>query len=138
MTAKIIDGKALATKVRNEVRKAVLELNKINITPGLATIIVGNDPASSIYVKNKGKSAKEVGIKSLQYSLPESISEDELLKLINGLNLNKDVDGILVQLPLPKKINSEIILNFVSSEQLILISCVEKVLGKFFKKSSKV
>ena len=114
MTAKIIDGKALATKVRNEVSKAVLELNKINITPGLATIIVGNNPASSIYVKNKGKSAKEVGIKSLQYTLPESVSEDELLKLINGLNLNKDIDGILVQLPLPKKINTEIILNAIN------------------------
>ena len=113
MAAKIIDGKALATKVRKEVSKAVLALNKKNITPGLATIIVGNNPASSIYVKNKGKSAKEVGIKSLQYTLPESVSEDELLKLINGLNLNKDVDGILVQLPLPKKINSEIILNAI-------------------------
>ena len=113
MAAKIIDGKALATKVRKEVSKAVLALNKKNITPGLATIIVGNNPASSIYVKNKGKSAKEVGIKSLQYSLPESVSEDELLKLINGLNVNKDVDGILVQLPLPKKINSEIILNAI-------------------------
>ena len=74
MTAEIIDGKALATKVRNEVSKAVLELNKKGITPGLATVIVGNDAASSIYVKNKGKSAKEVGIKSLQYSLAESVS----------------------------------------------------------------
>ncbi|MAC40582.1 MAG: bifunctional methylenetetrahydrofolate dehydrogenase/methenyltetrahydrofolate cyclohydrolase [Pelagibacterales bacterium] len=114
MAAKIIDGKALATKVRKEVSKAVLALNKKNIIPGLATIIVGNNPASSIYVKNKGKSAKEVGIKSLQYTLPESVSEDELLKLINGLNLNKDIDGILVQLPLPKKINTEIILNAIN------------------------
>ncbi|HIG08403.1 MAG TPA: bifunctional methylenetetrahydrofolate dehydrogenase/methenyltetrahydrofolate cyclohydrolase FolD [Alphaproteobacteria bacterium] len=113
MTAKIIDGKALATKVRNEVSKAVLELNKKGITPGLATVIVGNDAASSIYVTNKGKSAKEVGIKSLQYSLAESVSENELLKLINELNLNKDVDGILVQLPLPKQINSEVILDSI-------------------------
>ena len=75
MTAEIIDGKALATKVRNEVSKAVLELNKKGITPGLATVIVGNDAASSIYVKNKRKSAKEVGIKSLQYSLAESVSD---------------------------------------------------------------
>ena len=113
MTAEIIDGKALATKVRNEVSKAVLALNKKGITPGLATIIVGTDAASSLYVKNKGKSAKEVGIKSLQYSLAESVSENEILKLINELNLNKDVDGILVQLPLPKQINSEVILDSI-------------------------
>jgi methylenetetrahydrofolate dehydrogenase (NADP+)/methenyltetrahydrofolate cyclohydrolase len=113
MTAKIIDGKALATKVRNEVSKAVLELNKEGITPGLATVIVGNDPASTVYVKNKGKFAKEVGIKSLQYSLPESVSQEDLLKLINDLNLNNDVDGILVQLPLPKQIKSEIILDAI-------------------------
>ena len=113
MSAKIIDGNVLATKVRNEVSKAVLELTKKNITPGLATVIVGNDVASSVYVKNKGKSAKEVGIKSFQYSLSEFVTENELLKLINDLNLNKDIDGILVQLPLPKKINSEIILNAV-------------------------
>jgi len=113
MSAKIIDGKVLATKVRNEVSKAVLELTKKNITPGLATVIVGNDAASSVYVKNKGKFAKEVGIKSFQYSLSEFVTENELLKLINDLNLNKDIDGILVQLPLPKKINSEIILNAV-------------------------
>ena len=113
MSAKIIDGNVLATKVRNEVSKAVLELTKKNITPGLATVIVGNDAASSVYVKNKGKSAKEVGIKSFQYSLSEFVTENELLKLINDLNLNKDIDGILVQLPLPKQINSEIILNAV-------------------------
>ena len=113
MTAKIIDGKALATKVRNEVSKAVLELNKESITPGLATVIVGNDPASTVYVKNKGKFAKEVGIKSLQYSLSESVSQEDLLKLINDLNLNNDVDGILVQLPLPKQIKSEIILDAI-------------------------
>ena len=113
MSAKIIDGNVLATKVRNEVSKAVLELTKKNITPGLATVIVGNDAASSVYVKNKGKFAKEVGIKSFQYSLSEFVTENELLKLINDLNLNKDIDGILVQLPLPKQINSEIILNAV-------------------------
>jgi methylenetetrahydrofolate dehydrogenase (NADP+)/methenyltetrahydrofolate cyclohydrolase len=113
MTAKIIDGKALATKVRNEVSKAVLELNKEGITPGLATVIVGNDPASTVYVKNKGKFAKEVGIKSFQYSLSESVSQEDLLKLINDLNLNNDVDGILVQLPLPKQIKSEIILDAI-------------------------
>ena len=117
MTAKIIDGKALATKVRNEVSKAVLVLNKEGITPGLATVIVGNDAASSIYVKNKGKSAKEVGIKSLQFSLPETVSQEELLKLINDLNLNKEVDGILVQLPLPKHMHEQTILDSIHPDK---------------------
>ena len=97
----------------NLINKPIGITTKKNITPGLATVIVGNDVASSVYVKNKGKSAKEVGIKSFQYSLSEFVTENELLKLINDLNLNKDIDGILVQLPLPKKINSEIILNAV-------------------------
>ena len=97
----------------NLINKPIGITTKKNITPGLATVIVGNDAASSVYVKNKGKFAKEVGIKSFQYSLSEFVTENELLKLINDLNLNKDIDGILVQLPLPKQINSEIILNAV-------------------------
>ena len=114
MTAVIIDGKVLAAKIRNEVNKAVLELNKKGYTPGLATIIVGRDIASTLYVKNKSKFAKEVGIKSFQYSLSESVSENELIKLINELNDNSTIDGILVQLPLPKQINSELILDTIN------------------------
>jgi len=113
MAAKIIDGKLLASKVKEQVSIAVSDLNQKSIFPGLATIIVGNDAASSIYVKNKRKSAKEVGIESFQYELPENIQEKDLLKLINELNLNSDVDGILVQLPLPKHINSDLIIDSI-------------------------
>ena len=111
MAAKIIDGKLIASKVKEQVSVAVSDLNQKSIFPGLATIIVGNDAASSIYVKNKRKSAKEVGIESFQYEFPENIQEKELLELINELNLNSAVDGILVQLPLPKHINSDLIID---------------------------
>jgi len=113
MVAKIIDGKLIASKVKEQVSIAVSDLNQKSIFPGLATIIVGNDAASSIYVKNKRKSAKEVGIESFQYELSENIQEKELLELINELNLNSDVDGILVQLPLPKHINSDLIIDSI-------------------------
>ena len=113
MAAKIIDGKLIASKVKEQVSVAVSDLNQKSIFPGLATIIVGNDAASSIYVKNKRKSAKEVGIESFQYELSEKIQEKELLELINELNLNSDVDGILVQLPLPKHINSDLIIDSI-------------------------
>ena len=113
MAAKIIDGKLIASKVKEQVSIAVSDLNQKSIFPGLATIIVGNDAASSIYVKNKRKSAKEVGIESFQYEFPENIQEKELLELINELNLNSDVDGILVQLPLPKNINSDLIIDSI-------------------------
>ena len=113
MAAKIIDGKLIASKVKEQVSVAVSDLNQKSIFPGLATIIVGNDAASSIYVKNKRKSAKEVGIESFQYELSENIQEKELLEVINELNLNSDVDGILVQLPLPKHINSDLIIDSI-------------------------
>ena len=113
MVAKIIDGKLIASKVKEQVSIAVTDLNQKSIFPGLATIIVGNDAASSIYVKNKRKSAKEVGIESFQYEFPENIQEKELLELINELNLNSAVDGILVQLPLPKHINSDLIIDSI-------------------------
>ena len=113
MAAKIIDGKLIASEVKEQVSVAVSDLNQKSIFPGLATIIVGNDAASSIYVKNKRKSAKEVGIESFQYELSENIQEKELLELINELNLNSDVDGILVQLPLPKNINSDLIIDSI-------------------------
>ena len=113
MVAKIIDGKLIASKVKEQVSIAVSDLNQKSIFPGLATIIVGNDAASSIYVKNKRKSAKEVGIESFQYELSENIQEKEILELINELNLNSDVDGILVQLPLPKHINSDLIIDSI-------------------------
>ena len=113
MAAKIIDGKLIASKVKEQVSIAVTDLNQKSIFPGLATIIVGNDAASLIYVKNKRKSAKEVGIESFQYEFPENVQEKQLLELINELNLNSAVDGILVQLPLPKHINSDLIIDSI-------------------------
>lgn len=113
MNAQILNGKEIAAELRTCVAKAVTYLNKQSVYPGLATILVGRDPASSIYVANKSRLAKELGIKSFQYDLEENITEKELIKLIDELNDNHEVDGILVQLPLPKHINTDIILDTI-------------------------
>lgn len=113
MNAQILNGKEIAAELRTCVAKAVTYLNKQSVYPGLATILVGRDPASSVYVANKSRLAKELGIKSFQYDLEENITEKELIKLINELNDNHEVDGILVQLPLPKHINTDIILDTI-------------------------
>ncbi len=105
MTAKIIDGKAIASDVRREVAARVTELEKGGVTPGLATVLVGDDPASSIYVRSKRKACAEVGIKAWDHDLESSISQDELLELVTRLNDDPDVHGILVQLPLPSHID---------------------------------
>lgn len=104
MSAQILDGKAVAAAVKDEVAAAVSELE---YTPGLATVLVGDDPASHTYVRGKRKDAEQVGIESFHHELPESISQDELESLIDGLNANDEVDGILVQLPLPGVLDSE-------------------------------
>jgi methylenetetrahydrofolate dehydrogenase (NADP+)/methenyltetrahydrofolate cyclohydrolase len=106
MTAQILDGKLVASAVKDEVTAAVAELD---YTPGLATVLVGDDPASHTYVKGKRRDAEQVGIRSFHHELPASISQDELESLIDGLNANRDVDGILVQLPLPGDLDSEAI-----------------------------
>ena len=113
MNAQILNGKEIAAELRTCVAKAVTYLNKQSVYPGLATILVGRDPASSVYVANKSRLAKELGIKSFQYDLEENITEKELIKLIDELNDNHEVDGILVQLPLPKHINADIILDTI-------------------------
>ena len=113
MNAQILNGKEIAAELRTCVAKAVTYLNKQSVYPGLATILVGRDPASSVYVANKSRLAKELGIKSFQYNLEENITEKELIKLIHELNDNHEVDGILVQLPLPKHINTDIILDTI-------------------------
>lgn len=106
MTAQILDGKLVASAVKDEVASAVAELD---YTPGLATVLVGDDPASHTYVRGKRRDAEQVGIRSFHHELPASISQDELESLIDGLNANRDVDGILVQLPLPGDLDSEAI-----------------------------
>ena len=106
MTAQIIDGKALAARIRGELRETVSQLAQNGRAPGLAVILVGNNPASQVYVRNKIKACAEVGIRSIEKRLPESTTEDELVALIRELNADPSVDGILVQLPLPKHISN--------------------------------
>jgi methylenetetrahydrofolate dehydrogenase (NADP+)/methenyltetrahydrofolate cyclohydrolase len=114
MTAKIIDGKTIATNLRNEVRDRIeARVKDGQRPPGLAVIIVGKDPASEVYVRSKRKGCEEVGMVSFSYDLPETTSEKELLDLIDEMNARGDVDGILVQLPLPKHIDQETIIESI-------------------------
>ncbi len=117
MSAKIIDGKEIAAQVRKEVAEKVSELKKKGITPCLAVILVGENPASVSYVTGKQKALAEVGMADRSLHLPESTTEEELLKIISELNNDKTVHGILVQLPLPKHINEEKILLAISPEK---------------------
>jgi methylenetetrahydrofolate dehydrogenase (NADP+) / methenyltetrahydrofolate cyclohydrolase len=113
MSAKIIDGKAIAAEVRGEVKDEADVLSGKGITPGLATVLVGDDPASHVYVKAKRKACAEVGIKAWDHDLPASTAEDELMDLVQKLNGDDSVHGILVQLPLPEHINEQRILDAV-------------------------
>ena len=111
----IIDGKKLALDLRNKIKNEIEELkSKYNSIPGLAVVQVGNVVASNVYVKAKTKSAKEVGIEVIDHHLEESITQAELLFVIEKLNKQKNVNGILVQLPLPKHINEQIILDSIN------------------------
>jgi methylenetetrahydrofolate dehydrogenase (NADP+)/methenyltetrahydrofolate cyclohydrolase len=114
MTAKIIDGKAIAAEVRAEVAEEVKELAGKGVTPGLATVLVGEDPASKIYVSSKRKALAEVGMKAWDHDLAASTSQAELVDLINSLNSDPNVHGILVQLPLPEHIDEQLVLDLVS------------------------
>ena len=114
----IIDGKEISKKLREDLNKEIKDLkNKYNAVPGLAVVQVGNVAASSVYVKAKTKSAKEVGIEVIDHHLEESISQDELLNLIEKLNNQKNVNGILVQLPLPKHMNEQLILDSIHPDK---------------------
>lgn len=112
--ALIIDGKKIANEMKDELKDKVTVLKKDGIEITLAVIQVGNDSASSVYVGNKKKACEYIGIKSLSYELPEKTTEEELLKLVEELNLNTKVNGILVQLPLPKHINEDKIIETIS------------------------
>lgn len=110
--AVIIDGKLVSKNTRDDIRNEALKLRSENIVPGLAVVIVGDNQASRVYVNNKKKGCEEVGFLSREYALPESTSQTELIDLIKQLSDDKEVDGILVQLPLPKHIDEqEIILS---------------------------
>jgi len=114
----IINGKEIAQNLRNSLRSEIVELKKnLGKVPGLAVVQVGNVAASSVYVKAKTKSAHEVGIEIFDHHLDELISQNELLQLINKLNSQENVDGILVQLPLPQHINEQIILDSIHPDK---------------------
>ncbi len=114
MTATIIDGKAFAAKVRAQVAEHVARLREEQgVQPGLAVVLVGEDPASQVYVASKGKQTVEVGMASFEHKLPADTSEEVLLNLIRQLNADPNVHGILVQLPLPGHLNSELVINSI-------------------------
>ncbi len=114
MVAQVIDGKAFAAKVRAQVADQVAKLKEENgITPGLAVVLVGEDPASQVYVRSKGKQTVEVGMNSYEHKLDADTSEEDLLALIDELNNDPAVHGILVQLPLPKHLNEDLVINSI-------------------------
>ena len=116
--AKRIDGKAFAQGLRERVGTAVSNLQRDHgLTPGLAVVLVGEDPASQVYVRNKGKQTLEAGMKSFEHKLPDTTSETELLGLIDQLNADPDVHGILVQLPLPDQIDSHAVINAINPDK---------------------
>ena len=114
MGAQIIDGKAISSQIKDELKVKTAELKEKGIEVTLAVILVGEDPASQVYVRNKKKACEYIGYRSLSYELPVSTTQEELLKLINDLNARDDVDGILVQMPLPDHINEKEVINAIS------------------------
>jgi len=116
-TARIIDGKKISAEVREEVRAEVAKLAKKKIVPGLAVVLVGNDPASEVYVRNKHRTCEELGITSYVHKLPENSTEKRVLNLVRKLNEDPDVNGILVQSPLPKQIDENKVINEILPEK---------------------
>ncbi|MBP1565775.1 MAG: bifunctional methylenetetrahydrofolate dehydrogenase/methenyltetrahydrofolate cyclohydrolase FolD [Oscillospiraceae bacterium] len=115
--ANIIDGKAVSLKVKGEVREKALELKEKGIEVGLAVVIVGDNPASRVYVNSKKRACEEVGFNSYEYALPEETTQQELLDLVDVLNKDEKVNGILVQLPLPKHIDENAIINAITPDK---------------------
>ncbi|MBQ9542507.1 MAG: bifunctional methylenetetrahydrofolate dehydrogenase/methenyltetrahydrofolate cyclohydrolase FolD [Ruminococcus sp.] len=115
--ANIIDGKAVSAQVKEEIRQEVKALKAKGVEIGLAVVIVGDDPASQVYVKNKEKACETVGFNSYKYALPAETTEEELLALVDKLNKDDKVDGILVQLPLPKHLDDKIIINNIRPDK---------------------
>lgn len=114
MTAKLLDGKAFAKTIRDKVAEHVTRIkNEVGVTPGLAVVLVGEDPASQVYVRSKGKQTVEAGMNSFEHKLEADTSEEELLGVIDTLNKDPAVHGILVQLPLPKHLNEDLVINAI-------------------------
>jgi methylenetetrahydrofolate dehydrogenase (NADP+)/methenyltetrahydrofolate cyclohydrolase len=115
MTAKILDGKAIAESLKQDLKRATdIRLKSGKRPPGLAVVLLGADPASEVYVSSKRRGCEEIGFKSTSYNLPVTTTEAELLELINTLNHNSEIDGILVQLPLPVHINADNIIEHIA------------------------
>ena len=111
----IIDGKKVSAEVKEKVRQQTLSLiEKHGVTPGLAVVIVGDDPASRVYVNNKKKACELVGFRSEEYALPAETTQEELLELVNTLNIKEDINGILVQLPLPKHLDDKAVIEAIN------------------------
>jgi methylenetetrahydrofolate dehydrogenase (NADP+)/methenyltetrahydrofolate cyclohydrolase len=117
MSAKILDGKAVSAGVRSEVAAATARLAQRGVVPGLAVVLVGEDPASQIYVRNKTRAAAEVGVRTFDHRLPAETRQDELLALVTRLNDDPEVDGILVQLPLPRHIDATAVLDAIRPDK---------------------
>jgi methylenetetrahydrofolate dehydrogenase (NADP+)/methenyltetrahydrofolate cyclohydrolase len=117
MTARLLDGAALGRQIRAEVAAEVAELLGKGTRPGLAVILVGEDPASQVYVRSKGKACEEAGMTSVTHRLPDTTTQDELLRLIEQVNADPAIHGLLVQLPLPKHINTDLVLRRVSPDK---------------------
>ena len=117
MSAQILDGKALATKIKTQLAADVVELKKLGRTPGLGTVLVGDDPGSHSYVGGKHRDCHEVGINSIRVDLPESASETDVLAAIADLNASKECTGYIVQLPLPRGINSQRVLEAIDPDK---------------------
>ena len=115
---KIIDGKAFAEKLRGDVARKVAAIKASNnIVPGLAVVLVGEDPASQVYVRNKGKQTVEVGMQSFEHKLPDTTSQEDLMTLIDKLNGDDKVHGLLVQLPLPEQIDEKAVINRINPDK---------------------
>lgn len=116
-TGTILNGTKIAEEIKGEVAEAVQQLARAGLLPGLAVILAGNNPASAIYVRNKVKASEQLGIHSEKLALPDSVTTEELLRIIEQLNQRDEIDGILVQLPLPPQVDARKVLLAVSSEK---------------------
>lgn len=125
--AKIIDGKTISAEVRAEIKAEVARLSAEGISVCLAVVIVGDDPASQVYVRNKKKACDETGIRSEIIAMPAETTEEELISVLDGLNSRKDVNGILVQLPLPGHINERNIIAHIAPKKDVDAFCDENV-----------
>ena len=117
MSAQIIDGKAISQIIKDELKEKTARLKEQGIEVTLAVILVGEDPASKVYVRNKKKACEYIGYRSLSYELPKETSQEELLKLIDELNNREDVNGILVQMPLPSQIDEKTVIDAISPKK---------------------